>query len=402
MDSFKKNYVFYIEDTLPKPDAAHLVTATQHANAAANLGYPSVFAHIQTGKDAWHPQRWLAPFIPQPPSPDIAEYYNLQSRFQIVSLPVPWPFGIWNTKWTSVSTLVCRYYFPIHIFPKTQLLQTNNWNLVKTAVRHDIPVIYEREHYRKNSYEVDVVNHPKLLAAVTLSDPVRENMIANGMPIGKIIQLHLGFNSSFKARHIEEAAEWRMKLLKENRQYMVVYSGALYKFKGVDLLLDIAPQLPSIAFVFAGGSEEKVNMYKTLANEKKAYNAMFIGYVTHSRLVSLLQAADILVYPHLMGEAATFTSPLKFFEYMASGTPMVCTTIPPLAPFKSANITVSWCQPNDPQSMINAICKTLKKYPRMPNGYHNNMEYVEQFSWENRICKILERVHQISEIFIPT
>jgi len=42
--------------------------------------------------------------------------------------------------------------------------------------------------------------------------------------------------------------------------------------------------------------------------DKQLSNVKFLGYIQHSQLASLLQAADVLAHP----------SPLKFFDYMAT------------------------------------------------------------------------------------
>jgi glycosyltransferase involved in cell wall biosynthesis len=55
--------------------------------------------------------------------------------------------------------------------------------------------------------------------------------------------------------------------LKTQRQFLVIYSGALYPFKGVDLLIDVAKQLPHIQFAVTGGTEEQVKHYQQLSQE---------------------------------------------------------------------------------------------------------------------------------------
>jgi len=151
---------------------------------------------------------------------------------------------------------------------------------------------------------------------VTVVDTVRESMIQNGMPPEKVITLHSGFNQSFMLRYPEAAKEWRKKLMPDQRKQLVVYAGGLYRFKGVDLLIDVAKILPKIQFIFAGGDRSQVQFYKQLARQKNIKNVTFLGYILHDRLQSLLQAADVLAHPHCSGNAATFTSPLKLFEYM--------------------------------------------------------------------------------------
>jgi glycosyltransferase involved in cell wall biosynthesis len=388
----QKYYIFFTRSTLPKPNAAHLVHDVHSANAAANLGYLTALVYLQKGVGSLNPIDLFYAFRPRKPNQELVEFYQIQDKLKVVPLSMPWPVDRTKWGWASSSTLTCKYYFPIHIFPITGILHTLDWNLVKTAVQQKIPVIYEREHYQDKRYEPEIVNSPFFQIAVTVADPIRENMIQNGMPPEKILKLHLGYNQAFLSRQPEQAKVWRQQLLTNRYQYLVVYSGGLYRFKGVDLLIDVAKALPQVLFAFAGGDESKVNAYKQIAQEKQVNNTKFLGYLPHSQLASLLQAADALAHPHCSGEAATFTSPLKFFDYMASGTPIVATEIPPLMEFSSSQVVAGWSEPDNPVKFAECLKQVLETYPRKLEGYSAGMELVRQFSWENRITKIMASI----------
>jgi glycosyltransferase involved in cell wall biosynthesis len=387
-----KHYIFFTRDTLPQPEA-HIVHDVNTANAAANLGYSSVLVYLQQGKEAQNPLNWFYPRL-RKPSEELIRYYNIQEKLNVIPLAMPWIINEKGNKWIHPSTWVCRYYFPLHIFPQTKILHTLDWNLVKTAIRAGIPVIYEREHDQINKYEPEIVNNPLFQVAVTVADSVRDNMIQNGMPPEKIVKLHLSFNRSFLERQPKEAAQWREKLLADGKQYLVVYSGGLYKFKGVDLLIEVAKELPHIQFVFAGGKESQLKTYRQLIEEMQVENVTFLGYVQHDALPSLLQASDILAHPHCSGLASTFTSPLKFFEYLASGTPIVATEIPPLMEFKETQIVAGWCEPDNPAIYARCLEKAIETHPRKIEGYSEQIAFAQQFSWESRVAKIMSYVQE--------
>lgn len=388
-----KNYIFFTRSILPLPEA-HIIHDVNTANAAANLGYPSILVYLQQREKSLNPIDWFYPFRPQKPSKELIRFYNIQDKLKVIPLSLPWPIREKSRKWTHPSTYICRYYFPIHIFPQTKILHTLDWNLVKTAIKSGIPVIYEREHDQSNKYEPEIVNSPLFQVAITVADSVRDNMIKNGMPPEKIVKLHLSYNQSFLIGQPEAAAEWRKKLLKDGRQHLVVYSGALYKFKGVDLLLDVAKEFPQVQFAFAGGNESQLKAYRQLVQDKQIQNATFLGYVQHEQLPSLLQAADILAHPHLSGQAATFTSPLKFFEYLSSGVPIVASEIPPLMEFKAANVVAGWCETDSVAAYSSALRQALETHPRKVDGYCEQIEFARQFSWESRLAKIMSYVDE--------
>lgn len=389
-----KYYVFFTRNILPQPNVASLVQVAHSANAAANLGYPAVLVYLRKGWSALNPVDLLFPFQPRKPDDKLAKIYNIQEKLKVADLPMPWPIDLWDNKWTSASTIVSKYYLPIHLLKSTQIVHSRDWNFVKAAVKNGIPAIYEQHHHEDKQFESEIVRNPLFQISVTVADTVRDSMILNGMPPEKVITLHNGFNHLFLARQTEAAQNWRQQLLEDERQHLAVYAGGLYPFKGVDMLVDVALELPRVQFAIAGGDSSQVTGYQQLAKSKQVNNIKFLGYLPQNQLASLLQAADVLTHPHCLTEAATFTSPLKFFDYMASGTPIVATEIASLMEFKSGNIAATWCEPDNPHHFAQSIRDCLTKYPSKSEGYAETLNFVKQFSWENRIQKIMGYVDE--------
>jgi glycosyltransferase involved in cell wall biosynthesis len=389
----KRHYIFFTRNSLPQA-RADLVQVANCANAAANLGYSTVLTYISKNASAINPKTWLLPFQPKCPDEELARFYNLQEQLQVSALPIPSLIGRFKKNWSNPSTFVCKYLLPIHLRPVTQIVHTRDWNFAKAAVKCGIPAIYEHHHHEDKQFESEIVHHPLFQVAVTVADSIREDMIQRGMPANKVIKLHNGFNQAFIKRQPEAVQQWRQKLLTEDYRYLVVYSGGLNKFKGVDLLIDTAQALPNCHIVFAGGDATKVQVYQELSQAKQVYNTTFLGYLPHHQLASLLQAADVLVHPHCLSKEATFTSPLKFFDYMAAGSPIVATEIPPLMEFKSSGVVAGWCEPDNAIALTQCIKHILETHPRKLEGYTVGMDYVQQFSWENRINTILSHVEE--------
>ncbi|HEY9644601.1 MAG TPA: glycosyltransferase, partial [Coleofasciculaceae cyanobacterium] len=254
-------------------------------------------------------------------------------------------------------------------------------------------VIFELHYFQNKRFESEIVQSPFFQVAITQSALTRASLIEQGMPPEKAVALHNGFEQSFLNRQPQAAEAWRQQLLKHRRQHLVVYSGALYRFKGVDLLIDVAKQLPEIQFVVTGGTETQVQAYRQQAQDKQVDNIEFLGWILpRERLVSLFQAADVLAHPHCSGREADFTNPVKFFQYIASGTPIAVTEISPLMEFKQPGLAMGWCEPDNPIALAQCLKGVLTRYPRKTEGYAENIKFGKQFSWENRITKILDYV----------
>lgn len=383
-----KYYLVYSASISQQPDSAHEIHDVMCADAVANLDYPSLLVY----PDYTHVYKnYLSPFKPQAPDDDFVKFYNVQNKLQVVPLPIPKILSHINIRGINSGSFIYKYYFPFHILPHTKIIHTRSWNCVKIAVKHKVPVIYEKHYFQEEPFESEIVNSPFFKIAITQSEPTKESLIKYGMPEDKAVWMHNGFNQAFLARQPEEAENWRKELLKDGRKHLVIYSGALYSFKGIDVLIDTAKLLPQIQFALTGGTDEQLQAYRQLVKEKQVENINFLGWILPlDRLVSLLQAADVLAHPHCSGKSANFTNPLKFFQYIASGTPIVATEIPPLLMFKSAPIAALWCPPDNPNILAQCIEQTLQTYPRKVEGYAENIEFSRQFSCEERAKKILE------------
>jgi glycosyltransferase involved in cell wall biosynthesis len=391
--ALKKDYIYFIGEELPQPEA-HLVQSTNAANAVANLGYSTVLVYPDKKAKASNLINLARPFQPRKTPTELVEYYNLHDKLKVAPLPMPWPIDRFSSKFTDSNTITCKYYLPFHILPTTKLVHSRNWNFVKAAIKNGIPAIYEHHHHEEKPFDPEIIKNPLLQIAVTVVDTIRESMIKNGMPPEKVIKLHNGFNRLFMERQPEKAAEWRQKLLRDAHQKLVIYAGALQQFKGIDVLIDVAKEMPNVQFVCAGGKPTEVEYYQQLVQEKQIHNIKFLGYILHNDLASLLQAADILAHPHCSGKAATFTSPLKLFDYFASGTPIVATEIPSLTEFQNTRAIAAWCEPDNPNKFAESLQQVLETHPRKLEGYPDSIEFVKQFSWENRAAKILSYVDE--------
>jgi glycosyltransferase involved in cell wall biosynthesis len=119
----------------------------------------------------------------------------------------------------------------------------------------------------------------------------------------------------------------RAELGLQDRQ-IILYTGTFEAYQGLDLLLrafaNLRPDHPQARLVMVGGRPEQIENYreraKTLGIEDAA---RFIGQVHPSRIQGFLAAADLIVSPRSRGT----NTPLKIYEYLRSGRPLVATAI---------------------------------------------------------------------------
>jgi len=109
---------------------------------------------------------------------------------------------------------------------------------------------------------------------------------------------------------------------------LVVYAGTFEAYQGLDILVRafglVLPQRPDAQLLMVGGRPDQIEQLKRLADEVGASGrCVFTGRVAKSEAMRLVESADVLVSPRSEGT----NTPLKVYEQLASGKPLVATNI---------------------------------------------------------------------------
>ncbi|MGH7527246.1 MAG: glycosyltransferase family 4 protein, partial [Gemmatimonadales bacterium] len=109
---------------------------------------------------------------------------------------------------------------------------------------------------------------------------------------------------------------------------LVVYTGTFEPYQGIDLLIEafsqVREQRPDAFLLLVGGTPAQVERYRALA-ETHGLNGgcQFTGRVSQAVARCLSRRATVLTSPRVLGT----NTPLKVYEQLASGIPLVATRI---------------------------------------------------------------------------
>lgn len=188
---------------------------------------------------------------------------------------------------------------------------------------------------------------------------------------------------------------------------IVVYAGSIFKQKGIFVLLEAATLLDEKwLFVIVGGNQgDESEKAKKFVSKKGLKNVIFKGYVPHKEINTHLAAADILVIPNSNLDERTrlFTSPLKLFEYMASGRPIVASATPTILEVLNDPSTGSGqanailVEPDNPTALKEGFLEISNDKKTAEVLAQNAKKEVENYTWEKRAIKILDFLKRYDE-----
>jgi len=165
---------------------------------------------------------------------------------------------------------------------------------------------------------------------------------------------------------------------------IVGYHGALSYYKvDFDLIYFISNSKPDWSIVLIG---DYIDIDKPTLNKlSQAENIYLLGKKEYRKLPQFIKAFEVCIIPYLINQYTTYCFPLKFFEYMATGKPIVTTALPSLEEYKEY---IEYSQ--DKKEFL----KYLENIIASDKSFsQSRVNLAQNFTWESRLKKIMKRVH---------
>ena len=179
----------------------------------------------------------------------------------------------------------------------------------------------------------------------------------------------------------------------------VGYTGSLFPGKGAEVIPELAARCPWAEFHVAGGPADAATGLERLLASQGTENVVVHGPIAPTDAIALQRSCDVLLAPFARRiesdsghDIARWTSPMKVFEYMASGRPIVISDLPVLREVLRPDIDALMVPPEDIEALVSAI-RRLADDPSLGRRLADSaLARIErEFTWDIRARRILAR-----------
>ena len=371
-----KIYIFY-HGRFPCEKAASLFTA-KNAESFAKLGY-EVEVIVPKRKSV---------------TDNTFTYHNVEENFKVTYLDCIdlinfKPAMAIGFKISHLSfSLALRKYLKTRV-SKKDILYSNETISYIFVPKTEIMCYELRDFPEKNFWFYRRVFNK--VSHILVTNKWKEEALHKKFPITKV--------KTFVELNAVDVAEFNISLSKEEARAelgipvdkkIILYTGHLYAWKGVENLIRATEYLDKDFVVYiVGGTEKDIQTFKEADSSKSSLR--IVGYRPHAQMPLWQKAADVLVIPNTAKEKISkyYTSPMKLFEYLMSKRPIIASDLPSIREIaKEADII--YFEADNPKNLSEAIEKALAR--NLGIDYKKNEEIINVHSWSKRAERILKNI----------
>jgi len=294
--------------------------------------------------------------------------------------------------WAGQNWLFALGSLPILLRTAPDLVFARNYTLPWLSSRMGMPTVAESHAHVDNRSApfmrlVYATRYPAFRLWVTISQFLADHYQSLGVPGGKLIVLPDAVDLAL----FQTPAELPPSPYTDDRP-VVTYTGHLYDYKGIPTVLEAAALLPEVSFHLVGGLPKDLERQRARIEQMGLHNVTLHGLRAHGEVPPFLWHADaLLLPPSAHHPSAAWTSPLKVGEYLASGRPVVATSIPALRDWLSER-EVNFVPPDHAAAMAEGIITVLRDHDYARSLVQAGLEKAQTLSYRHRAARVLERL----------
>lgn len=177
--------------------------------------------------------------------------------------------------------------------------------------------------------------------------------------------------------------------------FVAGYFGHLYPGRGLEIIEAMSAAHPDVPFLVFGGNEADL---VRLRNRPHPINLHYRGYIPHAEAQATMLTCDVLLMPYQRSvsigvprqDTARWMSPMKMFEYMATGNAILSSDLPVINEVLQNERNALMIAPTDASAWIEALSRVKADHPlRAAIGTAAHEDYRSHYTWERRASAFL-------------
>ena len=296
-----------------------------------------------------------------------AKYFDFIAKINSLIIATYIKFWLSKNNWDSYF---CWCRVPLSVFTLNKLNPKKTFYDVTDDYKS-----YEKTSRTKSKLIIREKKLSKIADKIFITNKLLEDSIT--LEKTKITYLPNGYKKSFfEKSHIDKID--KRGLIKSNNEIVIGYIGLITYWMDFKLLKRLNDHFDN-KIVMIGPVHDSVK--NQISNLDKIN---FIGKVNQSDLVYFLKEIDILIIPQILSEVRKKSNPLKLWEYLATGKPIV--TVP--FPIIDSNLKGLINVVDDHDSFIHSIENIIKNGDKESLS-NMRVEYSSNFTWEKIFNQVL-------------
>jgi glycosyltransferase involved in cell wall biosynthesis len=181
----------------------------------------------------------------------------------------------------------------------------------------------------------------------------------------------------------------------KNFDYFAGYFGHLYAGRGIEVIEQLAKKNHEVLFFVFGGQENDIIKFK---KQNELANLIFAGHLPFKDVQLAMSLMDVLLMPYQKSvsvslesvDTATWMSPMKMFEYMSVGLPIISSDLPVLKEILTHKYNSLLVKPDDVFEWSDAL-RQLKENQELSStlGQNAYTDFKKNYTWELRTKRML-------------
>lgn len=214
------------------------------------------------------------------------------------------------------------------------------------------------------------------------------------LPDNRTLVAHDGaFPENYQALRTQSKQQLRQELGLPLDKTLIVHTGSLYEGRGAHLFEQVARHSPDVMLIQVGGEDRDIERWNAHYKALGLQNIIFHPRQDSDTVRRFQVCADVLFYM-ITKETATYwcCSPLKLFEYMASGTPILGASIGSIGEVLNEHNAYIF-DPENHETIGTSLNEILKNPISAASRAQRAVEAIRnEYAWSIRAQRILDFV----------